>query len=68
MKSRSKVIMLIVASVILVVWSVLTIIPMYWMLIGSVQDTKSAASFIPKMIPEVFSVAPYERFLAKPTS
>ena len=48
MKSRSKVIMLIVASVILVVWSVLTIIPMYWMLIGSVQDTKSAASFIRK--------------------
>lgn len=65
MKSRSKVIMLIVASVILVVWSVLTIIPMYWMLIGSVQDTKSAASFIPKMIPEVFSVAPYERFFGK---
>ncbi|OMF77144.1 carbohydrate ABC transporter permease [Paenibacillus glucanolyticus] len=65
MKSRSKVIMLIVASVILVVWSVLTIIPMYWMLIGSVQDTKSAASFIPKMIPDVLSVAPYERFFGK---
>ncbi|MEF7440555.1 carbohydrate ABC transporter permease [Paenibacillus lautus] len=65
MKSRSKVIMLIVASVILVVWSVLTIIPMYWMLIGSVQDTKSAASFIPKMMPEVFSVAPYGRFFGK---
>ncbi|GAB6927306.1 carbohydrate ABC transporter permease [Paenibacillus sp. JCM 10914] len=65
MKSRSKVILLIVASVILVVWSVLTIIPLYWMLIGSVQDTKSAASFIPQMIPEVLSVAPYERFFGK---
>ncbi|KOP66419.1 sugar ABC transporter permease [Bacillus sp. FJAT-18019] len=65
MKSKSKVIMLIVASVILIVWSVLTIIPMYWMLIGSVQDTKSAASFIPKMIPDVLSVAPYERFFGK---
>ncbi|ANY74302.1 MULTISPECIES: carbohydrate ABC transporter permease [Paenibacillus] len=65
MKSRSRVILLVSASVILVVWSILTIIPLYWMLIGSVQDTKSAASFIPQMIPDVLSVAPYERFFSK---
>lgn len=65
MKSRSKTVLLISASVILTVWTVVTIIPLYWMMIGSVQDTKASAVFMPKMIPDMLSIAPYERFFGK---
>ncbi|WP_025683161.1 carbohydrate ABC transporter permease [Paenibacillus maysiensis] len=65
MKTRSKTVFLAVAALILVVWTIVTIIPMYWMLIGSVQDSTATASFRPRMIPEALSFAPYDRFFAK---
>ncbi|MBW4081152.1 carbohydrate ABC transporter permease [Paenibacillus sp. S150] len=65
MKTRSKTIFLLIAAACLIVWSIVTIIPLYWMLVGSVQDSAATASFRPSMLPEAFSLAPYERFFAK---
>lgn len=65
MKSRSKVILLTVSIVCLLIWAFITIIPLYWMFIGSFQDTSLSATFKPKMIPEIWSIAPYERFFDK---
>lgn len=64
MKSKSK-LFLTVAAVCLVAWGIVTIIPLYWMLVGSVQDSASSASFRPEMLPKALSIAPYERFFAK---
>lgn len=65
MKSTQKKILLVVTSILLVVWALVTVIPMYWMLVGSVQDSAMSASFKPQMIPEQLSLSPYERFFAK---
>lgn len=65
MKSTQKKTLLVVASILLVVWALVTVIPMYWMLVGSVQDSAMSASFKPQMIPEQLSLSPYERFFAK---
>lgn len=62
---QSKKIMLAIAAALLLVWTVLTIVPLYWMLVGSLQDSAASASFRPSMIPEALSLAPYERFFAK---
>lgn len=65
MKSTQKKTLLVVASILLVAWTLVTVIPMYWMLVGSVQDSAMSASFRPQMIPEQLSLSPYERFFAK---
>ncbi|MFD1773368.1 carbohydrate ABC transporter permease [Paenibacillus rhizophilus] len=64
MKSKSK-LFLAVAAACLAAWAFVTIIPLYWMIVGSVQDSASSASFRPEMIPGALSIAPYERFFAK---
>lgn len=64
-QSRSKIFLYTVAIVTLGVWVVLTVIPLYWMMIGSVQDSSASASFRPQMLPNVWSLAPYERFFDK---
>jgi multiple sugar transport system permease protein len=63
--SRNKMLLLTIAIVTLGVWLIITVIPLYWMLIGSVQDSSMSATFQPKMIPTVWSEAPYERFFNK---
>ncbi|CAM3037437.1 carbohydrate ABC transporter permease [Paenibacillus sediminis] len=65
MKTKTKWLLFIVAVVILLIWTLITVIPLYWMFIGSFQDTKLSATFRPKMIPELWSIAPYERFFEK---
>ncbi|AJY75576.1 carbohydrate ABC transporter permease [Paenibacillus beijingensis] len=65
MKSRSKIVMIVIASVVLAVWAIITVIPLYWMLVGSVQDSSLSATFKPKMIPLQISKAPYDRFFEK---
>lgn len=65
MKSRSKVILLTISVVCLLIWAFITIIPLYWMFIGSFQDTSLSATFKPQMIPEIWSISPYERFFDK---
>lgn len=49
----------------LTVWAVITVIPLYWMLVGSVQDSALSATFKPAMIPTQLSTAPYDRFFGK---
>lgn len=49
----------------LLVWAFVTVIPLYWMIIGSFQDSQTSASFQPRMIPDVWSVAPFQRFFNK---
>ncbi|NEW07844.1 carbohydrate ABC transporter permease [Paenibacillus sp. SYP-B3998] len=65
MTSSSKKIFITIAAAILAVWVVITVIPLYWMVIGSVQDTQASATFQPKMFPDMWSSAPYERFFGK---
>ncbi len=65
MSSRAKFILLSAALVTLGFWALITVIPLYWMVIGSVQDTTISATYNPKMLPDVWSKAPYERFFAK---
>ena len=52
-------------AAVLMFWVLITIIPLYWMVIGSFQDSSASASFKPQMLPEVWSIAPYERFFMK---
>ncbi|MCI3918831.1 carbohydrate ABC transporter permease [Paenibacillus sp. TRM 82003] len=63
--SRSKTLLLALAVATLLVWVVITVIPLYWMFIGSFQDSAASASFKPQMLPKVWSIAPYERFFGK---
>ena len=65
MNAPSKIVFITVASVILIIWAFVTVIPLYWMMIGSFQDSTASALFKPQMIPEVWSLAPYERFFNK---
>jgi multiple sugar transport system permease protein len=65
MKSNSKIILISIASAILIIWALVTVIPLYWMFIGSFQDSTASAVFKPRMIPEILSLAPYERFFHK---
>lgn len=65
MQSKSKYVLVGVATFVLLIWALITIIPLYWMIIGSFQDSAATASFNPKFIPESWSLAPYERFFGK---
>ncbi|WP_157338742.1 carbohydrate ABC transporter permease [Paenibacillus lutrae] len=53
------------ATLTLLIWGLISILPLYWMVIGSFQDTKMSATYRPQMIPEIWSMTPYERFFAK---
>lgn len=65
LSNQSKVIFIGIAVIILAFWAVITVIPLYWMIIGSFQDSLASAVFKPQMIPDIWSVAPYERFFMK---
>lgn len=62
MNLKTKTVWKSIAVSLLLVWALTTIIPLYWMMIGSFQDSLSSATYEPQMIPSVWSVAPYERF------
>ncbi|AQT85309.1 L-arabinose transport system permease protein AraQ [Paenibacillus larvae subsp. larvae] len=62
MNLKTKTVWKSIAIFLLLVWALITIIPLYWMMIGSFQDSLSSATYDPQMIPSVWSVAPYERF------
>jgi multiple sugar transport system permease protein len=65
MSKQAKLTLLAIAAAVLMLWVVITIVPLYWMVIGSFQDSKASASFNPQMWPKVWSIAPYERFFTK---
>ncbi|RKN85591.1 carbohydrate ABC transporter permease [Paenibacillus ginsengarvi] len=65
MSKQAKVVLISIAAAVLMLWVVITIIPLYWMIIGSFQDSQSSASFRPQMWPTIWSLAPYERFFTK---
>lgn len=65
MYSKSRTIFISITLLVLTLWGIITVIPMYWMAIGSFQDSQASASFQPQMIPEIWSIAPYERFFGK---
>jgi multiple sugar transport system permease protein len=54
-----------IVLVILVFWVLITVIPLYWMFVGSLQDTSSQASFQPTWWPEQPTLSSYERFFNK---
>lgn len=49
----------------LVAWAILTILPLYWMLVTSVTDAQASVSLEPSFLPRNPSIAPYLRFLAR---
>ncbi len=65
MKTTNKTILIALGAVILSFWAFITVIPLYWMFIGSFQDSAASATFKPQMIPDIWSIAPYERFFDK---
>ncbi|SDD39489.1 multiple sugar transport system permease protein [Paenibacillus sp. UNCCL117] len=65
MTKTTKSFLIALAVIVLSFWTFMTIIPLYWMFIGSFQDSSASATFQPQMIPEIWSVAPYERFFGK---
>ncbi|CAM3620144.1 carbohydrate ABC transporter permease [Marinicrinis lubricantis] len=65
MNSKSKIILLIISAAVLCIWAFITVIPLYWMVIGSIQDTTVSATYKPKMLPTSWSMTPYERFFDK---
>lgn len=65
MSTKAKVTFMSITVVVLVFWAFITIIPLYWMMVGSFQDSMASASFKPQMWPDVWSTAPYERFFGK---
>ncbi len=52
----------VVSYAILLFWIVITLIPLYWMLVMSFKDTSMSASFSPEWFPKNPSVATYIRF------
>ncbi|ULL18763.1 carbohydrate ABC transporter permease [Paenibacillus sp. H1-7] len=65
MSTKAKVIFISITVCVLSFWAFITIVPLYWMVIGSFQDSMASASFKPQMIPDIWSIAPYERFFSK---
>ncbi|MFC7750206.1 carbohydrate ABC transporter permease [Paenibacillus thermoaerophilus] len=54
-----------IAIPILLFWVFITILPLYWMVVGSVQDSSISATYQPKLIPDPWSLAPLARFFDK---
>lgn len=65
MRTRSYPLFIAVAAIVIILWAVLSIVPLYWMFIGSFQDSLAAAVYKPKMFPDLWSFVPYERFFQK---
>jgi multiple sugar transport system permease protein len=65
LQSKSKIFFIGVAVAVLLLWVLISIVPLYWMIIGSFQDSKASASFQPQWWPEIWSLEPYERFFGK---
>ncbi len=55
----------VVSYAILLFWIVITLIPLYWMLVMSLKDTSMSASFSPEWFPKNPSVATYIRFFTE---
>lgn len=62
---RKKRIIVILSYSILIFWVIVTIIPLYWMVITSFRDTAVSASFRPEWFPSSMSIATYLRFFTK---
>ncbi|TVX92540.1 carbohydrate ABC transporter permease [Paenibacillus agilis] len=65
MQSKGKIAVLGVSITMLIIWGIITIIPLYWMIIGSFQDSYADASMKISMWPEVWSFEPFSRFFDK---
>nr|WP_139489042.1 carbohydrate ABC transporter permease [Brevibacillus dissolubilis] len=55
----------VISYVILSFWVLVTIIPMYWMVVTSFRDIGFSATFTPEWFPSSFSIATYIRFFTK---
>lgn len=63
--TRKKTFFIGAALLVLTCWTVITIIPLYWMFIGSFQDSMASTVYRPQMWPKIWSIVPYERFFQK---
>lgn len=64
-RNRKKKIYSVISYSILILWVVITIIPLYWMLISSFRDTTVSVSFKPEWFPSEVTLATYVRFLTE---
>lgn len=64
-RNRKKKIYSFVSYAILLFWVVLTIIPLYWMVISSFRDTTVSVSFRPEWFPSQLTLSTYIRFLTE---
>lgn len=64
-RNRRKKVYSVVSYGILFLWVILTIIPLYWMLISSFRDTTASVSFRPEWFPSKLTLATYIRFLTE---
>jgi multiple sugar transport system permease protein len=54
-----------VSYALLLCWIIITLIPLYWMLVMSFKDTAVASSFTPEWFPKNPSIATYVRFFTE---
>jgi len=64
-RNQRKKVYSVLSWAILLFWVVLTIIPLYWMVISSFRDTTISASFKPEWFPSKVTLATYIRFLTE---
>nr|WP_244951549.1 carbohydrate ABC transporter permease [Sutcliffiella horikoshii] len=64
-RNRKKKIYSVISYSILILWVIITIIPLYWMLISSFRDTTVSVSFKPEWFPSEVTLATYVRFLTE---
>ncbi|XKE54249.1 carbohydrate ABC transporter permease [Sutcliffiella horikoshii] len=64
-RNRKKKIYSVISYSILILWVIITIIPLYWMLISSFRDTTVSVSFKPEWFPSEVTLATYIRFLTE---
>jgi multiple sugar transport system permease protein len=64
-RNQRKKVYSVLSWAILLFWVVLTIIPLYWMVISSFRDTTVSASFKPEWFPSKVTLATYIRFLTE---
>nr|WP_262370675.1 carbohydrate ABC transporter permease [Sutcliffiella horikoshii] len=64
-RNRKKKIYSVISYSILILWVIITIIPLYWMLISSFRDTTVSVSFKPEWFPSKVTLATYVRFLTE---
>lgn len=64
-RNQRKKVYSVLSWAVLLFWVVLTIIPLYWMVISSFRDTTVSASFKPEWFPSKVTLATYIRFLTE---